>query len=61
MRPIHDRMPVILEAENHDDWLKSTDKSVLMPFGEEMTSYPISRRVNSPENDSKEVIEETIG
>jgi putative SOS response-associated peptidase YedK len=58
MRPIHDRMPVILEPEMHDDWLKSAGKEVLTPYKEGMTSYPISRRVNSPENDSREIIDE---
>lgn len=61
MRPIHDRMPVILARENYNQWLRSGDKNTLTPFGEEMTPYQISRRVNSPENDSREIIEEALG
>jgi putative SOS response-associated peptidase YedK len=60
MRPIHDRMPVILEPENHDDWLKSAGRNVLTSYGEGMTYSQISRRVNSPENDSREIIEEVV-
>jgi putative SOS response-associated peptidase YedK len=60
MRPIHDRMPVILEPGNHDAWLKSAGRNLLAPYREGMTSYQISHQVNSPGNDSREIIEEMV-
>jgi putative SOS response-associated peptidase YedK len=57
MRPVHDRMPVILGPEDYGGWLKTGDKKLLVPYPKEMTCYPISRRVNSPANDNEEIIE----
>jgi len=63
MRPIHNRMPVILEAKNYDLWLdpEGTKPEVLQPLlhpypPEEMTAYPVSTVVNKPVNDSAECI-----
>ncbi len=61
---IHNRMPAILEKQDEDTWLNpdETDTTHLVkllhpyPAGE-MESYTVSRLVNSPANDSKEVIE----
>lgn len=56
-------MPVILDAEARDIWLdpKNEDSAVLTallkPFSEdEMDAYPVSKMVNSPENDTEECI-----
>lgn len=61
LQPIHDRMPVILAPEDHEAWLTGdpdTAAAMLRPFpAEAMTAYPISRRVNKPENDDPGVIE----
>jgi putative SOS response-associated peptidase YedK len=63
MRPIHNRMPVILEPKNYDLWLDSeaTKPELLQPLlhpypTEEMTAYPVSTVVNKPVNDSAECI-----
>jgi putative SOS response-associated peptidase YedK len=58
MKPIHDRMPVIIPREREDLWLDITAspdeaQALLMPYAsEEMTAYPVSTLVNSPKNDS---------
>lgn len=64
MRPIHDRMPVILEPGNFGVWLGEGDekpevlKALLVPAPEEgLTTYPISTWVNRPENDDPKCIE----
>jgi putative SOS response-associated peptidase YedK len=59
LRPIHDRMPVILDPERFDAWLDTgrpiaETKAVLKPFAGEMTLFPVSRRVNSVRNDDPE-------
>ena len=56
MRPIHERMPVILNADVFDAWLESEDteylQSLLKPDEEtELDIYPVSREVNYPKND----------
>jgi putative SOS response-associated peptidase YedK len=63
LEPVHDRMPVILKAENYDQWLdekeKNTDRlqNLLAPFpAAEMASHAVSRAVNSPTFDSPELI-----
>ena len=63
MAPIHNRMPVILPSEAYPLWLSSEEKGsadlnpLLVPYpAEQMTAYPVSRLVNSPQNDSPEVI-----
>ncbi len=62
--PIHDRMPVILEREDEKKWIShniSQDEIVKMLTSyptEKMKAYPVSEKVNSPRNDSEEVIEE---
>lgn len=62
MEPIHDRMPVILEPDAEDTWLTADDEgqleSMLDPYqGDDLRTYPISRAVNSPENDNEEFLE----
>lgn len=63
LEPVHDRMPVILKANDYEQWLdaKETDSArlanLLVPFpAEEMDSHPVSRAVNSPSADSPELI-----
>ncbi len=65
IRPIHDRMPVILGADDHESWLgelgaPSRTKLALMlrPYpAESMQICPVSRDVNSPANDSSHLLE----
>lgn len=58
LKPIHDRMPVILSKEAEQVWLDPTiqDPAKLLPLlkpypAEEMEVYPVSTKVNSPAND----------
>ena len=64
MRPIHDRMPVILESENWKLWLdpKVQENEVLRPLldpyaSEKMDAYEVSTYVNAPAHDGPKVIE----
>ena len=60
--PIHNRMPVILEREFEEKWLKEPAEmnkliSLLKPFPEnKMEAYPVSRAVNYGENDGDELV-----
>jgi putative SOS response-associated peptidase YedK len=63
MRPLHDRMPVILPEENFAQWLDPKNANVpeleglLRPYSpREMTAFPISTLVNSARNDCPECI-----
>lgn len=63
MRPLHNRMPVILELKDYDLWLdpgiRQTDLllPLLCPYSPaEMVAFPVSRRVNSPDNDDPQCI-----
>ena len=64
VRPIHDRMPVILPKEVEDLWLDPALEDhhrlldLLRPYPtEEMDAYAVSSAVNSVKNDSPECIE----
>ena len=64
LRPLHNRMPVILYPQDYGRWLdaeiREADslKPLLCPYsGEEITVYPVSTRVNDPANDSPACIE----
>ena len=61
LRPLHDRMPVILPDDEYDRWLdpKCDDPSKLLkPYpAEEMTAFPVSTLVNSPRNESAACID----
>jgi putative SOS response-associated peptidase YedK len=63
MRPLHDRMPVILPDEQYAEWLDPKNdnveelESLLRPYPpEEMIAFPISTLVNSPRNESPDCI-----
>ncbi len=67
LKPIHDRMPVILAPKNYDLWLdpKVEDKEklqgLLRPFRpSEMEAYPVSTVVNYPRNDVEECVERRL-
>ena len=58
---IHDRMPAILNPADYERWLglEPDPRDLLVPFpSEPMTIWPISRRVNSPDNDDEQLLEE---
>jgi putative SOS response-associated peptidase YedK len=57
---IHDRMPLILSPGDYVRWLgEEADPDDLMrPFpSEPMRMWPISTRVNKPENDDSSILE----
>jgi putative SOS response-associated peptidase YedK len=63
LRPLHDRMPVILPDEEYATWLDPKNEDVpaleelLRPYlAAETSAFPISTLVNSPRNDSPECI-----
>lgn len=61
---IHDRMPVILDDDAQESWLRSDAriadlKDMLVPFPASMIkSFPVSSRVNSAEADDAQLVEE---
>ncbi|PPS39584.1 SOS response-associated peptidase [Chroococcidiopsis sp. TS-821] len=62
MRPIHDRMPVILDSQDYGLWLNPAAQvtelqGLLRPYSSQaMNSYPVSTLVNKPTNNSPECI-----
>jgi putative SOS response-associated peptidase YedK len=64
MKPIHERMPVIIPPDQFDTWLDPSVhdekrlSELLRPFdSDEVTAYPISTKVNNPKNDVEACIE----
>ncbi|MGJ0517176.1 MAG: SOS response-associated peptidase [Methylomicrobium sp.] len=64
MRPIHDRMPVILAPGDWNAWLDTAAhdarilQNLLKPYPDEsMAAWPVSTQVNSPRHDTVECIE----
>ena len=58
---IHDRMPAILNPAGYARWLGSEPdpRDLLVTFpSEPMIMWPISRRVNSPDNDDERLLDE---
>lgn len=65
LRPVHDRMPVILHPEEYSLWLEADVREreslieLLRPYpAEEMVGYPVSASINSPRNQGAELIEQ---
>jgi putative SOS response-associated peptidase YedK len=63
LAPLHDRMPVILPAEQYDAWLDPANQDSqtmakwLKPYPAElMIDYPVSNRVNSPKYDDAQCL-----
>ncbi len=57
---IHERMPLILAREHYARWLgeEADPRDLMRPFpAEPMRMWPISTRVNKPENDDPSIIE----
>lgn len=66
MKPIHNRMPVILNSSDEKHWANPDHieedylNSMLKPFDNNlMETFPISTRVNSPMNDEKRILIKT--
>jgi putative SOS response-associated peptidase YedK len=65
MEPIHDRMPVIIAPADYGAWLDpaNQDLDVLARYvraypAERMEGWPVSTRVNQPENDEPALLEQ---
>ena len=63
VRPIHNRMPVILQSEDEEQWLDASRaplikaKSLLKPYPEElMDAHDVSSIVNSAKYDGPECV-----
>jgi putative SOS response-associated peptidase YedK len=56
---LHDRMPVVIAPEDRERWLKGPDpQNLLKPFpSERMIMWPVSPKLNSPNNDSPDLLE----
>jgi putative SOS response-associated peptidase YedK len=57
---IHDRMPAILKPADYERWLglEPDPRDLLAPFPSDlMTMWPISQRVNSPDNDDQQLLD----
>lgn len=66
LRPIHDRMPVILAPADYTFWLNPDQRDtgalagLLKPCpASEMEAVPVSRRVNSPRLDEASLLDQT--
>ena len=62
LRPVHQRMPVILTEERFDAWLDGGSgtgdaRALLAPYAGELTLRPVGRRVNDVGNDDPGCIE----
>lgn len=62
VRPVHDRMPVILPADARDRWLDpdadpAALKALLRPFPGRLAHHRVSARVNRTENDDPSLVE----
>ena len=64
IRPIHNRMPVILKAKDYDLWLnlevQQSERlsTLLCPYpSSKMSAYRVSTKVNNPTNNNPECIE----
>lgn len=64
LKPIHDRMPVIINPENYSTWLdpdnedKDTLTALLKPYPAAlMKAWPVSRRMNDPSHDEADCIQ----
>ena len=61
MRPIHDRMPVILNPTDYSDWLNPATppqrlQLLLAPYAGDLQAYPVTTHVNRPANDDPQCI-----
>jgi putative SOS response-associated peptidase YedK len=58
MKPIHDRMPVILSEEGYATWLEQPDANLLQPFpADRMEAFPVNTYVNNAKNQGPQCME----
>lgn len=59
LSPVHDRMPVVLEAEQWGAWLTDGPVALLRPASDNvLTRWKVSSRVNSVRNNGADLLEE---
>jgi putative SOS response-associated peptidase YedK len=61
VRPMHDRMPVIIPEKDYDRWLKADPDrppiELLRPFeADKMTAWKVDKAVGNVKNDSPDLI-----
>ncbi len=58
MQQLHDRMPVVLQPETAASWLGGDNELLefAAEFGPDMKAWPVSKRVNSPRNEGKDLV-----
>jgi putative SOS response-associated peptidase YedK len=64
VRPLHDRMPVIVDPQDYERWLDrriqdpAKLREILKPYpSERMIAYPVSAAVNNPRHDDARCVE----
>jgi putative SOS response-associated peptidase YedK len=64
VKPIHDRMPAIVQPKDYERWLNPAEvepaelTGILGPYpSDQMEAYPVSARVNKPDHDSPDCVE----
>lgn len=60
IRHIHDRMPVIIEPENYEQWLRGSlheATELMRPYCGEIEHWPVSAYVNRPMNNDEKCLE----
>ena len=59
VKPLHDRMPVVIDAANYEKWLSDPDpRDLLQPCSNEaVIAYPVSSRVGTPKNNDATLVE----
>ena len=63
VRPIHDRMPVIISRKDYDFWLnsKDPDRELFHPYpSDEMIRFPVNPKVNRASYDKPDCIESAL-
>ena len=61
IQPLHDRMPLIISPDDYGVWLTGNvdgaSEVLGVPYSVQLEAYPVSTRVNKPENDDPRCIE----
>jgi len=53
---IHHRSPVIIEPQDYAEWLQEGGEKFIVPYAGQYDYWPVSTRVNSPQNQGQEII-----
>ena len=57
LKNIHHRQPMVLNSEEVDEWLYSEKRVIFSPLIDVISSYEVSRYVNSPRNNDTKCIQ----